>query len=55
MSNRRSNHMFVVNVGKIGKRLRRIQFDFGLKNTPRHRQIVKAKSEELLHGIKSNY
>lgn len=55
MSDRRFNHMFIVNVGKIGKRLRRIQFGFGLKNTPRHRQIRKARKEEQVHEFKSNY
>ena len=55
MSNRIFNRMFSVNIGKIDKSLRRLQSEFGLKNTPRHRQLVKSRNEEHIHELKSNY
>lgn len=46
MINRRFNHMFIVNIGKIRKSMRKMQFGFGIKNKPRHRQLVKSRNEE---------
>lgn len=55
MINRRFNHMFIVNIGKIRKSMRKMQFGFGIKNKPRHRQLVKSRNEEHIHEFKSNY
>lgn len=55
MSWRKHNHRWYSHMSKLKKQLNTEQRLLGVKNKPRHRQLTKARREELLHEFKSNY